>query len=152
VKVFEAVRKLFLAIAVPYQNLADQWVSVLREFNIVPIRCYANSAEWITKLSEYVALYQAGACRFVCLVVVNRTLQSEQFQQLIQQVPGDSFLFIGDECHHHGARGVAASLPQEAKWRLGLSATPEHYMDRGATERIEKYYGSIVSTYTLEEA
>lgn len=152
VKVFEAFRKLFLAIAVPYQNLADQWVGVLREFNIVPIRCYANSAEWLSRLSEYVALYQSGACRFVCLVVVNRTLQSEKFQNLIQQVSGDNFLFIGDECHHHGSQGLATSLPQEAKWRLGLSATPEHYIDQSATERIANYYGPIVSTYTLEEA
>lgn len=152
VKVLEATKKLILGIAVPYQNLADQWVSVLRDFNIVPIRCYANSSDWLPRFSEVISLYQANACRFVCFVVVNRTLQSEHFQQLLTQIPGENFLWVGDECHHHGSAGLANVLPKQAAWRLGLSATPEHYLNKEATERIIRYYGQVVATYTLAEA
>lgn len=151
-RIYEATRKLFLVIAVPYQNLADQWVSVLREFNIIPIKCYASSDSWTSALSDAITLYQTNATRFVCLVVVNRTLQSEQFQHFISQVPGENFLWVGDECHHHSSQGLSKSLPQQAKLRLGLSATPNHYIDDSATARLTDFYGPVVATYSLEEA
>lgn len=151
-KIYEATKKLFLAIAVPYQNLADQWVSVLKEFNITPIKCYASSENWVGALSDAITLYETNATRFVCLVVVNRTLQSDQFQHFISQVPGENFLWVGDECHHHSAQGLSSSLPQQAKLRLGLSATPNHYIDDGATARLTDFYGPVVATYSLEEA
>lgn len=151
-RIYEETKKLFLAIAVPYQNLADQWVSVLREFGITPIKCYANSIGWISALSDSITLYQTNATRFVCLVVVNKTLQSEQFQQLLKQVPGEHFLWVGDECHHHSSEGLSKALPQQAKLRLGLSATPNNYIDESATARLNRFYGPIVITYTLEQA
>ncbi len=152
VKIFDAAKKLFLGIAVPYQSLADQWVEVLRVFNIYPIRCYVTSENWQDKLNEAISLYQTGAARFVCLVVVNRTLQSDKFQSLIKQVPGQAMLWIGDECHHHGSEGLSKALPHQAKRRLGLSATPEHYFNDEATDRILKYYGPIVARYSLKDA
>jgi superfamily II DNA or RNA helicase len=152
VKIFEAEKKLFLAIAVPYQNLADQWVEILHKFNIYPIKCYANADAWLQKLSEAISLYQSGTKKFACLVVVNRTLQSENFQNLVKQIPGKRLLWVGDECHHHGSIGLNQSLPQHAEMRLGLSATPENYFDEEATNRILDYYGQIISTYSMKEA
>jgi superfamily II DNA or RNA helicase len=35
---------------------------------------------------------------------------------------------------------------------LGLSATPEHYINIEATERLKSYYGEIVSEFTLAQA
>lgn len=152
IKIYERTKRLFLAVAVPYQNLADQWVGVLREFNIIPIRCYANSSDWIPELGECISLYQTSGSKFVCLVIVNKTLQSEQFQHFLKQIPGENFLWIGDECHYHGSKGFANALPQQANLRLGLSATPEHYLDKDATARLVGFYGPVVTTYTLEEA
>jgi superfamily II DNA or RNA helicase len=152
VKIFESENRLFLAIAVPYQSLADQWVDTLREFNIFPIKCYASSQIWLQKLRDTVSLYVTGALDFACVVVVNRTLQSENFQALIKQIPGTHFLWIGDECHHHGSEGLSQSLPQNADMRMGLSATPENYFNDEITQRILDYYGPIVSTYTLKQA
>ncbi|MBD3666770.1 MAG: DEAD/DEAH box helicase family protein, partial [Kangiella sp.] len=152
VKIFEQSKKLFLVIAVPYQNLADQWVDTLALFNISAIRCYGSSAEWTPKLSECVTLYQTGALDFVCAVVVNRTLQSDGFQGILAQVPGKQMLFVGDECHHHSSEKLSKSLPEQAEFRLGLSATPSHYLNDELTQRITSYYGSIVHRYDLEEA
>ncbi len=152
IKVFEATNKLFLIIAVPYQTLADQWCSILREFNIFPIQCYENTDRWLLKLSEFVSLYAQGALRFVCVVVVNRTLQSKDFQRLIRQVPGEHMLWIGDECHYHGSLGFSNALPSQAKLRLGLSATPEHYLNKSMNDRLQDFYGSIVHTYSLQDA
>lgn len=152
VKIFESEKKLFLTIAVPYQSLADQWVEILHQFNIFPIKCYESSQTWLQKLRDSVSLYSTGALDFACVVVVNRTLQSENFQTLIKQIPNNRFLWIGDECHHHGSEGLSESLPQNARMRIGLSATPENYFSDEITQRILNYYGDIISRYTLKEA
>lgn len=152
VKVYERTKRLFLIVAVPFQNLADQWVSTLREFNIFAIRCYGSASEWREHLSACVTLYQTRAMQFVAVVVVNRTLQSDGFQKVIAQIPGDRMMLVGDECHHHGSEGLSASLPPQAELRLGLSATPEHYADGDATFRLTGYYGGIVFEYGLYEA
>lgn len=152
VKIYESGKRLFLVIAVPYQNLADQWVTTLREFNISPVCCYDRASGWREHLTKCVTMYQTRAMPFVCVVVVNRTLQSDGFQRVLSQIPGELMMFIGDECHHHGSKNFAASLPKQARLRLGLSATPEHYMDHDATARLKGYYGNIVSTYGLEDA
>jgi hypothetical protein len=52
VKVFESTKRLFITIAVPYQNLADQWVEVLHKFGIYPIKCYQNSLTWKDELEQ----------------------------------------------------------------------------------------------------
>lgn len=152
VKVFESTKRLFVIIAVPYQSLADQWVEVLQKFNIYPIRCYESAAQWNEELKQKISLYNDKFLPFVCAVVVNRTLQSETFQNLIEQVPGEHFLWIGDECHHHSAEKIAEYLPGQARWRLGLSATPENFWNDEATQRLISYYGSIVAEYSLKEA
>lgn len=152
VRVFEATRRLALIIAVPYQNLADQWVSVLEQFRISAFRCYGGRNQWHQRFSEQVTLFGAGATPFLCAVVVNRTLQSDEFQLLLGQIQGSSLVFVGDECHHHSTASLAGCLPPHAKMRLGLSATPEHYVDEQATSRVLGYYGSVVSTFTLADA
>lgn len=152
IRVFEATHSLALGIAVPYVNLADQWVSTLSHFNIAAIRCYGQRDTWQSRLSQLVSLYHAGAARFLCFVVVNRTLGTTGFQDVLREIPGDNLLWVGDECHHHSAPQLTESLPQQARMRLGLSATPEHYVDTEATRRIKDYYGDVVSEFTLAQA
>ena len=42
--------------------------------------------------------------------------------------------------------------PQNARYRIGLSATPEHYLDEERNARLKAYYGEIVFSYTLKQA
>jgi len=152
VRVFEATEALALGISVPYQNLADQWVAALQQFNIVPIRCYMAREVWQSQFSLRCTLFREGSTKFICFVVVNRTLCTPEFQEILQGIPGRALMWVGDECHHHGTLKLANALPQQARMRLGLSATPEHYVDSEATERLKDFYGDIVSQFTLEEA
>jgi len=151
-KMFETAKRLFLVIAVPYQNLADQWVEVLGNFNISPIRCYVNTARWEGVLTGAISRFNTGAQDFCCAVVVNATLTSSVFQSCMGRVPGESMMWIGDECHHHGSNRLLESLPEKAKIRLGLSATPSHYMNEKANANIEQYYGPVVYKYSLKQA
>lgn len=152
IRIYEQAKRLFFVISVPYQNLADQWVATLREFNISAIQCYGSAAQWTHDLAQCVTLFQTRAMPFVCAVVVNRTLQSEGFRRQLSQIPGDYLFWVGDECHHHGTENLASCLPSQARFRIGLSATPEHYIDQAATARLIDFYGNVVARYGLAEA
>jgi superfamily II DNA or RNA helicase len=151
VQIARAAKGLFAIIAVPYQNLADQWCEVLGSFNILPIRCYISTELWSDRLNEAVTDHIMGAATLTVVVVVNRTLISPAFQSRIRKVEPRKLLFIGDECHHHGAGSVNSALPP-ARFRLGLSATPEHYLNDERNSNLERYYGQVVHAYGLKEA
>lgn len=155
VRIYETTRRMFLVIAVPYQNLADQWVDEAKNFGIRAVCCYGGVNKWAAELSQAIHLFETYASSFVCAVVVNRTLRSPHFQEFLNQVPGESLMFVGDECHHHQARGMQQALPPQASVRLGLSATPEPY--RGGDEAdladlLTSYYGPIADRYELADA
>lgn len=152
VQLANAIPGLTVVIAVPYQSLADQWCEILETFNIRALRCYVSKTNWYDALQKTVLDVLNGATQFEAIVVVNRTLQSPEFQNAIARLPKNQFLWIGDECHHHGSEGFFGSLPQNAEYRIGLSATPEHYLDDDRNARLKKYYGEIVYKYTLKQA
>jgi superfamily II DNA or RNA helicase len=152
VRLFAATQRLCLIVSVPYQNLADQWVTVLNAFGVVPLRCYGSQNQWYKRFVEQAELFAANASDFLCCVVVNRTLQSDEFQEVVKRIPGQCLMWVGDECHHHASELLAASLPQHANVRIGLSATPIHYVDHKATERLKAFYGEVVSEFTLADA
>ncbi|RYE47285.1 MAG: DEAD/DEAH box helicase, partial [Hyphomicrobiales bacterium] len=148
----KAIPGLTVVIAVPYQNLADQWCDNLELFNIRPLRCYVSKASWLTQLQSLIMDIEVGVAPVTAIVVVNRTLKTTEFQELVGRIPGDRFLWIGDECHHHGSQTFATALPAQTKYRLGLSATPEHYLDVARNARLHAFYGKVVFSYSLAEA
>ncbi len=152
VKLSEKIKGLTCVIAVPYQNLADQWVETLSTFNIYPVKCYVSRAEWKDKLRNIVHELAMGSRNFAAIVVVNRTLKSQEFQECLSRINGGRMLWIGDECHHHSSIAFKGFLPSHARFRIGLSATPEHYFDEERNERLNDFYGKIVSSYSLKQA
>lgn len=152
VKLYDAMKRMFLVIAVPFQSLADQWVRELKAFSITAIPCYGGKLEWWEALRQYIFLYQTKAIPFVCVVVVNRTLDSPHMQEQLRQVPGDHLVFIGDECHYHRAQKIRSSLPLQAQLRLGLSATPEDYGALIQGDPLVSYYGPVVARYDIARA
>lgn len=150
----------FTVISVPYIELANQWVKELNQFNISAIKCYENINNWKSSLKTKSLLYLNNKINFVCVVVVNRTLVSDPFQEAINKIPNDEILFIGDECHHLGSEGLFAYLPQ-CKYRIGLSATPfrsdedeaegSPFTDSKKVNLIS-YFQGIVSDYSLSDA
>lgn len=152
IRLYQATKRLFLIVSVPYQPLADQWVDELAMFRISALRCYESAQQWSTSLTQAVSLFESEALSFFACVVVNHTLESSEFQERIRRVPGDTLLFLGDECHYHAAAKTRSALPENARFRLGLSATPEHYFDHERTAALKKYYGEIVFEYTLADA
>lgn len=151
-RIAESVGGLSVIITVPYVNLADQWVDELKLFNIFAVKCYGNRAEWEPKLRSYLLRNQSSQKEFIALVVVNKTFKSEVFQKAILDLDWNKTMFIGDECHHHMSKGYNGILPKKAKYKLGLSATPFHYIDEEGNGRLKDFYGDVVYQYTLYEA
>ena len=152
VKLSEKVDRLTCVIAIPYQNLADQWIDILSAFNIFPVKCYISRVQWEDKLRSMVHELTMGSRSFAAIVVVNRTLKSPEFQDCLAKINGERLLWIGDECHHHTSKAYDGFLPTHADFRIGLSATPEHYLDEERNERLNEFYGDIVYHYTLNQA
>lgn len=154
VKLFEKSQSLFLVVSVPYQNLADQWVDSLGFFGIDAIPCYANTQIWQERLADAVFRYNSGITNFAAAVVVNRTLSLPTFREIVSDIASGQkqFMFIGDECHHHSAPTFADALPTNSNLRIGLSATPEHYLDDEKNIRLREFYNDVVYEYTLAQA
>lgn len=151
-KITQSIDGISAVISVPYVDLAEQWVDQLRLFNIFAIKCYGSRTDWEPKVNEYLVRNQIMQSEFIALVVVNRTFKSDAFQAVLCSLDPEKTIFIGDECHHHMSESFLNKLPISAKFKLGLSATPFHYLDEDANDRLRAFYGEVVYTYTLYEA
>ena len=151
-KIAEQNSGVALVVAVPYVNLGDQWIEELKLFNIHALRCYGSKDKWLKKLKEYFKRNRSEQREFIALVVVNKTLKTEDFQSCLHQFEMRKTVFIGDECHHHGAEIYHDRLPADAKFKLGLSATPFHYLDEENNQRLRSFYGDVVYEYSLFNA
>lgn len=152
--------QLFVVVTVPYIELANQWISELKPFNINAIPCFEYSEKWVSKLDKRILRFNSGELDFVCVVVVNRSLVGENFQKRIAKIENEKMLLIGDECHHLAGQNLFDNLPQ-CKYRIGLSATPfrdeDEELEGSPFENVAKvnlleYFGGIVSEYTLSNA
>ena len=57
-----------------------------------------------------------------------------------------------DEAHNFGSKSLRGLLPPFAKYRLGLSATPERWMDPVGTEYLMTYFKGVVFELGIREA
>lgn len=163
VKLYEARRKknqnLFVVIAVPYVDLACQWLENLGIFGIYAHKCFGVRSSWASSFKRDVNYFNGGAIDFVAAVVVNKTLRTEYFFEMFHQVDSNSLMIIGDECHNHGSSALNKALPG-GFYRMGLSATPfrsdEDELDspfpNEARKRILSYYSEVIATYELGDA
>lgn len=152
VKTLEANEGMVLIVAVPYQDLADQWCEELRMFNIHAMRCYGSRSDWEPDLQAYLARNRGDQQEMLAIVVVNKTLKTGHFQSLAAQLDHSRLFFIGDECHHHNSKAFVGKLLPGARFRVGLSATPFHYLDEEANERLRQVYDRSIYQYTLGDA
>jgi superfamily II DNA or RNA helicase len=163
VRIYEAKNKhkqqFFLVVAVPYIELATQWIENLKLFGIFPHQCFDSKTSWSESFERQLDYFNAKVINFLAVVVVNKTLASPLFEKLINNVDPNALMIIGDECHNHGSTKVNSALPN-AYYRMGLSATPfrsdEDELDSPfpdeSKKRILAYYGDVVAEYSLSDA
>ena len=152
VQLFKSVEQLILVVSVPYQNLADQWVEILAMFNIQPLQCYTSQSNWLSELKNTTHELNIGVKNFAAIVVVNKTFKTSVFQEEFKKLNQQIMFWIGDECHHHSSEKFEPFFPIDARFKIGLSATPYHYIDVERNDRLTRFYGNIVAEYSLSQA
>jgi superfamily II DNA or RNA helicase len=150
--------KTVVVIGVPYQSLADQWIDELLNFNIKAIGCFDKKSNWFLEAQQAIAkhdIMDPNTPYVTAMVVVNKTLNSSDFQKVISVVSSDELIFIGDECHRYGGEDGVRNLPK-ASIRLGLSATPFKDGDYPSVliqnNQLKEYFGDVCDTFLIKEA
>ena len=142
---------LVVIIVAPYLNLVKQWIGVARTFGLDPINCSGARTSWTSTADAALFLANSGARPVLSLVTTNSTFAESAFQDLLGRIQVRTVL-VADEVHNLGARALQRALPERVRLRLGLSATPERWMDDEGTQAIRDYFGDVVFGLSLEDA
>jgi superfamily II DNA or RNA helicase len=142
---------LAILIVAPYIHLVDQWCDNARQFGMRPIRCAEGRQRWRDELALAVNMANAGHRPILTIAVTQATLITETFTELIGRIRV-TLVVIGDEVHNYATPETIRALPNHARFRLGLSATPERHRDDEGTQRLLDYFGPVVYRYGLAEA
>lgn len=155
VRLAEAARQadgaLFVLVLCPYQHLVTQWTDQAKAFRMNPILCFRSRDVWYDPLATAVADVSRGYLDFALAIATNATFQRDSFQQILGRVPAHTLL-IADEVHNLGAARIRDQLPEQVRYRLGLSATPQRWLDEEGTHALGTYFGETVYELDLEEA
>lgn len=143
--------KCGLVIVVPYVVLLEQWLEDLKEFQISAIACYESKNKWLPRVEENIRLFNENVRDKLFLITTTKTLISSDFQRCIATIKGD-YIFLADEMHHLTSDMMRQSLPQNAKYRLGLSATLMTKYNSAKMEELKAYFGGIIYEYSMKEA
>lgn len=143
--------KCGVVVVVPYIVLLEQWIDELKEFNITPIACYESKNKWLPVVEESIRLFNENVRDKFFLITTNKTFVYSDFQKCLQNIEGD-YIFLADEMHHLTSDLMRLSLPQNAKYRLGLSATLMTNYHSKKMDELKTYFGGIVFEYSMREA
>ncbi|MBN1969165.1 MAG: DEAD/DEAH box helicase family protein [Candidatus Delongbacteria bacterium] len=140
-----------IIVTVPYKHLADQWEKEAINFGFDPIICYGNYKDWIDIVSKTLIDFKMKLKNHYFFITSNATFQKDKFQTYLKNID-TNFLFIADEMHNLGGDKIKKVLPQNAKFRMGLSATPDRHYDKQGTELLKNYFDKVVIEYGIKEA
>jgi superfamily II DNA or RNA helicase len=145
-------RSVLTIIVCPYIHVVDQWVSNLEKNNLKSLAAYESQAIWKNKLEDSVSDLQDLPGQSAIVVTTIATFKSKAFQTITNQMIGVEQIFVADEVHHFGAKSLSGFLGGKANYRLGLSATPERYLDPKGTSKIFDYFGKSVYKLDIKTA
>jgi superfamily II DNA or RNA helicase len=144
-------KPLIMLVVCPFNNLVRQWDQELRRMGATSIVASEGKGKWEADLRAMLEAFERGELQFLSIITSNGTLMSKAFQRILVKFPSTT-LIIADEVHNLGARRLFTSLPDTPAYRLGLSATPERWLDPDGTTRIRDYFGDVVMRFTLQDA
>ncbi|MGW6836045.1 DEAD/DEAH box helicase family protein [Streptomyces sp. NPDC054949] len=147
----DAKASLLVIVVAPFQHLVDQWAKDTEWFGVTPLRAYESSSKWSPRAHALLQNLAMGGIGGGVIVTTNATFGGDTFQSLLATYEGQ-LLFIADEAHNLGARHLRTQVPEQAQYRLGLSATPERWFDDEGTDALTDYFGEIVFEMGIGEA
>lgn len=152
-RLLDVEKKLLVIVTCPYLHLCKQWEESIKSMGInLPI-LYASSVDlkWYEKIQNKILDQSLGKCSQFLILTTHKTVPSEKFMDLMKESRA-SICIIGDEIHGMGTEDRLEGLLPIYNYRLGLSATPERYMDEEGTEGLMNYFGGVVFEFDLGRA
>ncbi len=161
-----AVRKLLdqikepaiLVVSVPNTHLIENpWINSMKKVmkidgpEVEIIKAMGNSKEWNSCLIQAKMNLRMGKTNLIIILTTYDAFCSQKFTDFVQTAKGQKIL-IADEVHNVGSSETRKGLLKDYNCRLGLSATPERYLDDEGTNVIQSYFKNEVFTFTLEKA
>ena len=146
-------KRLAVIILCPYQHLVEQWVEDIIRFGMIPIIGYSSSKQknWKKLLEQAVRSFNLKVSNHFCFVTTNASFVTKKVQEQIKLLSEDT-VFVVDEAHNIGASNYRKNLPENIKFRLGLSATIDRHNDEEGTDALAKYFGNKCIEYSLKDA
>lgn len=128
-------------IIVPLKDLVDQWENDVRKYFSGEIITVRSGVEWKEKISDLTLLriLKKGERQNKLVIITTYDSFSLNDEKLVS-VLGDNALIIADEVHKFGAEIYSKKLPENIKYRIGLSATPKRPYDDDGTKAIFDYF------------
>lgn len=154
-RLIESNKKLVTIIVAPYEHICAQWEKELFDlYEYLPVNAYKNSKKWIPELQKKIDSLNDGFINNIFVVTTYNTYRNHMFINKISEINTEEcpILIICDEVHFSGAEKFQEGLLDDYQYRLGLSATPERWLDPEGTEKITSYFFSEVYEYTLKQA
>lgn len=142
---------LVLLVVAPLTHLVDQWITEIEGFGVRPTAVYESSQKWLPLVEEQLAAARMGQRPVVAMVATNASFAGEKFQSILSRI-NLPLMIIGDEAHNLGSAAYKSSLPENATYRLAISATPERWFDDDGTDALIDYFGSIIFELGLGKA
>lgn len=140
-----------LVMVVPYKNLLDQWCEDLELFNIKPIKCYESKNMWYNDFRRDVLDFNSGTIKNLFVITTNATFISESFQKNLNKIQRH-YILCCDEMHHLTGDTILNSLPNNADFALGLTATLENKYEQGKVKRVKEFFNGVVYQFELRQA
>jgi len=141
-----------VVILAPYIAIADQWrEEVERITGSVPIVCHSQSGDWKARLRTQIALSSFQEQQQTVIVALYDTASGDEFRQQAERL-ALPIVLVADEVHNVTLDVADLVLLDRYQYRLGLSATPDRYLDDLGTERVRAYFDRIVFRYSLADA
>ncbi|WP_197514890.1 DEAD/DEAH box helicase family protein [Mycobacterium sp. 852013-50091_SCH5140682] len=147
----EREEPLVLLVLAPLTHLVDQWITELEDFGVRPITIYESSEKWLPVVEEQLAAARMGQRPVVAMIATNTSFSGQRFQSILSRITR-TLIVIADEAHNLGSETFRSSLPENATYRLGLSATPERWFDDEGTDALTEYFGPVCFELGLGEA
>ncbi|WP_094227162.1 DEAD/DEAH box helicase family protein [Methanolobus psychrotolerans] len=142
----------FVVIVAPKQLLVSQWSDELKKLgysNVVEVM--KDSSKWEKELKASLLKMELGREKEVFAVATYASFSSEKFKSIIDSV-NNNVLLVCDEMHNSWAPEYKKGFLGKYQKKLGLSATPERYMDDGGTQEMLEYFGGVVFEFSLKDA
>jgi superfamily II DNA or RNA helicase len=145
-------KSVLVVIVCPYIHVVDQWQKALEAQNQTSLAAYESRNLWEKRFKEITQDLALVPGKTAYIVTTIATFKSKFFQDRYSTLRTVESIFVADEVHHFGSKTLSKVLPPKAKYRLGLSATPDRHLDKRGTARIFDYFGPAVYKLDLKAA